>query len=589
MLALCSFVCCATVNADAGDTITKGDFAYSKETNKIVAYIGESGICEIPENSEVNGLYRSSLSSAPIEKLVINKGVNWDMILSGELQKFSSLNEVIFKEGVTEIPYQAFESCKALEKITIPSTVTQIGDYAVSNCPSLKTIEFPDGVKSIGEYAFSNLTSLSGDVILPNSLTQMGEGVFSNCGNLEKVHLSDNLTYTPKKNYNGSENYANWFEHTKVGEINIPDSMLDNPTCQFHADEITFNSDMTVDIYKAVKDSSWCHNKYLKGKTDKNMGGYDGFAIAENTVLRYIGDDKNPVVPDGVKAIGDRAFTYCDIDKVTLPQSLQSIGNSAFYLSTLKDIVIPSEVKNIGEGAFDYCPLLAKMTFEGNPELGSNAVIITDILTKDNIIVKGSYSELKEKIISGGSAESYLPTFYKLFNNGRKEFGLKEIDVQEETTNPTKKPEETAKSTQKPEVTEKPQATAEPAETPAPTVIPEKLYVQNGDIITVKVDKQMVLFPDAQPFIDDNGRTQVPVRAVSEILDCKVDWNGDAKTATVTRENGDIIKLTLDSDIMTVNDKPVQMDTSAIIKDDRTYIPVRFVAEALGLNVEWVQ
>lgn len=44
-----------------------------------------------------------------------------------------------------------------------------------------------------------------------------------------------------------------------------------------------------------------------------------------------------------------------------------------------------------------------------------------------------------------------------------------------------------------------------------------------------------------------------------------------------------------DSDIMTVNDKSIQMDTSAIIKDDRTYIPVRFVAEALGLTVEWIQ
>ena len=46
--------------------------------------------------------------------------------------------------------------------------------------------------------------------------------------------------------------------------------------------------------------------------------------------------------------------------------------------------------------------------------------------------------------------------------------------------------------------------------------------------------------------------------------------------------------MTLGSDVLTVNNKSSQMDTTAIIKDDRTFIPVRFVAEALGLEVEWL-
>ena len=88
-------------------------------------------------------------------------------------------------------------------------------------------------------------------------------------------------------------------------------------------------------------------------------------------------------------------------------------------------------------------------------------------------------------------------------------------------------------------------------------------------------------------FVDDNDRTQVPIRAVAEMLDCDVDWNGDTKTATVTREGGDVITLKYGSDVMTVNGKDIKMDTSVIIKNDRTYIPVRFVAETLGLAVEW--
>ncbi len=116
------------------------------------------------------------------------------------------------------------------------------------------------------------------------------------------------------------------------------------------------------------------------------------------------------------------------------------------------------------------------------------------------------------------------------------------------------------------------------------------LYVSSdNDILNLSLNDNEIKFPDAQPFVDENGRTQVPIRAVSEMLDCTVDWNDITKTATVTHKNGDTIALTFGSDVMIINGKTSQMDTAAMIKDDRIYIPVRFVAEALGLTVEWVQ
>ena len=66
------------------------------------------------------------------------------------------------------------------------------------------------------------------------------------------------------------------------------------------------------------------------------MGNYKGFATAENTILRYIGTDKNPIVPDGITAIGKRAFTYCDIDTVELPNSLTQIGEGSILFVDIK-------------------------------------------------------------------------------------------------------------------------------------------------------------------------------------------------------------------------------------------------------------
>lgn len=155
-----------------------------------------------------------------------------------------------------------------------------------------------------------------------------------------------------------------------------------------------------------------------------------------------------------------------------------------------------------------------------------------------------------------------------------------------------------------PEPTPVPTSTPTPKPTPTPIVKPTPtlniddynkvdyqpsvLTVFSGNKLQIAVDDTLVRFPDAQPFIDSNDRTQVPILAVSEMLNCDVEWISETHTAIITRENGDSIIIVIGSNTMLVNNNKVKMDTAALIKDDRTYIPVRFVAEALGLTVEWV-
>ena len=558
-------------------TEQRGDFIYFKDTNEIIAYVGKSEICEPPENTEISGLNDRDFNSTPVKKLIVGKNVNVPPSAK-VINDLQDLKEVEIKEGVTEVPYRFLCGCANLENVSLPSTIVKIDDHAFADCPKLKSIELPDRLQSIGNYAFYRNTALSGDLTIPDTVTYMGNSAFADCGQLGKVHLSDNLS-------NKNEDGRSWLARTKVKEINIPDAMLDNPP-SLSADEITFNSDMTVKIYNAVADSQWCMFKYLKGKTDKSMGKYEGFAVVQNTVLRYVGTDKNPVVPDGIKAINESAFKYCDIDTVTLPSSLETIGEAAFHMSTIKSVVIPKNVKKIGDNAFEWCPLLEKVTFEGNPQIGSNSFEISDKLTEDNLIFKTPAPELKNKILSFGMVESDLTSFYEMLNQNRRRVGFDEIDAVI-TPKPTATTDETPAPTAAAEGT--PAPTTIPEETPAPSVEPKTLYIKGGDTITIKVDDKTVDFPDAKPFVDDNGRTQVPVRAVSEMLDCKVDWVQETQTAVIEKENGEFITLTLGSSIMTIGKSQVKMDTTVILKDNRTYIPVRFVAEALGLTVEWVE
>lgn len=106
-----------------------------------------------------------------------------------------------------------------------------------------------------------------------------------------------------------------------------------------------------------------------------------------------------------------------------------------------------------------------------------------------------------------------------------------------------------------------------------------------SNLLTVKYNGEAVVFPDAQPFVDENSRTLIPVRFVAETMGAVVSWNQETQTAVI-EQNGITIKVPIGSDTISVTESgstnTVKMDTAAIISEERTYVPIRYVAEALG-------
>lgn len=118
------------------------------------------------------------------------------------------------------------------------------------------------------------------------------------------------------------------------------------------------------------------------------------------------------------------------------------------------------------------------------------------------------------------------------------------------------------------------------------------LYDENTRLIKMKINdvnytvngqaKKM----DAKPFIS-NSRTLVPLRFIIEAIGGDVAWDGDSRVVTVNSKGKNII-LPIDSKKITVDGKEIAIDQAAIIKGDRTYVPIRFVAENLGMNVNYI-
>ncbi|MBU5668982.1 phosphodiester glycosidase family protein [Peptoniphilus sp. MSJ-1] len=119
-----------------------------------------------------------------------------------------------------------------------------------------------------------------------------------------------------------------------------------------------------------------------------------------------------------------------------------------------------------------------------------------------------------------------------------------------------------------------------------------RLFDENSKFIKMKVNdvnysingeaKKM----DAKPFIS-NSRTLVPIRFIIEAIGGEVNWNNDSRLVTINY-NGNIIELPIDSKIIKINESNLEIDQASIIKGDRTYVPIRFVAENLGMNVNYI-
>ena len=104
--------------------------------------------------------------------------------------------------------------------------------------------------------------------------------------------------------------------------------------------------------------------------------------------------------------------------------------------------------------------------------------------------------------------------------------------------------------------------------------------------LRVVINGTKLEFPDAQPFIDSNGRTQTPARFIGEALGANVTWDGVQKKAVFTSA-GNTLVLYIGKKEYDVNGTKKQMDTEALLIDGRTFVPARYVAEALGATVLW--
>ena len=122
------------------------------------------------------------------------------------------------------------------------------------------------------------------------------------------------------------------------------------------------------------------------------------------------------------------------------------------------------------------------------------------------------------------------------------------------------------------------------------TIFPSRKKAKNVSLIigqnSITIDDE-VRELDVAPMVD-NDRTYLPVRVISEALGSSVEWE-EGKKEIVIRSEEAIIKMWIGKSVINVNGKDISVDVAPILINNRTLIPIRFISEHLNCNVAWDQ
>ena len=302
-----------------------------------------------------------------VEK-IHDSGTTWEKRYSIGFQS-PYVEEVVLPTTITSIDNDAFYDCTNLKKVNIPNSVTSIGDFAFSGCTGLTSIMIPDSITSIGYAAFqrTGLTSAT----IPDSITIINEETFSGCTDLTSVIIPNTVT---KISYEAFSNCSG------LTNITIPNSVTIIENYAF-SNCYRLTSIAIVESVTSIGNYAFYRCSGLTSiRVDENNTVYDSRdncnALIEKSTNELMVGCKNTTIPNSVTSIGNSAFYGCTgLTSVTIPNSVTKLGESAFReCAGLASIEIPNSVTEIGSTAFYECVGLTNITISNSvTDIGNEA------------------------------------------------------------------------------------------------------------------------------------------------------------------------------------------------------------------------
>ncbi len=250
------------------------------------------------------------------------------------------LQKVVLPEGLLGIGQYCFFLSSELNELIVPNSVEYIGENAFDGLPKVTRVSISSSADTIEKYAYFGCSSLT-DVEIPEGVTTVKDAAFGCCKSLQTIHLSSTVSD---------------FSPTAAVSSGITGYTVDENNPYYSAvDGLLLSKDGTV----------LCAYPY--GRTDETFTIPASVKVIAPEVFNENENLKNVICSEGLEEIGDNAFNTSEIESITISDTVQKLGDSAFYLCrNLKSITIPKNVTEIGDFCFSQCASLKEVVIAAN-------------------------------------------------------------------------------------------------------------------------------------------------------------------------------------------------------------------------------
>ncbi len=362
------------------ETFTSGDYEYALLDDGTVEITGYNG---------------------KAEKLTIPNMLNGKKVTSIDDRAFyrcDSLISIIIPDSVAKISANPFAYCSTLKSIFVSSehpyffaidgVLFRKADSCLISYPKGReytTYNIPQGITAIESSAFYDCKFLT-RVTIPDSVTSIGDCAFSLCDSLTSITIPDSVEQigtNPFTVCSALKSISVSPEHPYFATIDgvlfrKADKALISYPAGISSSTYTIPQGIT-----AIGDSAFY---YCDSLTSVSIP--DSVTSIGDNAFYFCESLTSVTIPDSVTAIGDSAFSYCDsLTSVSIPDSVTAIGDEAFYsCSSLTSVNIPDSVTSIGDRAFSYCDSLTSVSIPDSvTAIGNRAFYYCDSLTSVSI------------------------------------------------------------------------------------------------------------------------------------------------------------------------------------------------------------